>query len=192
GYITTPTNTYDMGIRQHATFNIWFNCKNFTAVRYLLSDTDDVPALQGMSMYTTATTGVLAASVYPNNHRITSTVSPVIGKDHLLTFVMNGANEYLYLDGVQIGTAELNEDIGSSASPFRIGTRGDLDNVVTRCATSDISLVSVYNRAFSLNEIQQLKIDPFQMFRPPFDLYLIGGVVIPGISGGQLIMIQEL
>ena len=51
---------------------------------------------------------------------------------------------------------------------------------------------SLYNRILSASEVQQLYIDPFQMFKPSFDLYLMGGVVVPGVSGGQVIMIGEL
>ena len=95
----------------------------------------------------------------------------------------------VYLNGISLTPASNNSTTPiTSATAMRIAGRpgtvwvellGKIDNVM------------IYNRALSAQEISQLYIDPFGMFKPAFDLYLIGGIVIPGISGGQVIMIGE-
>ena len=90
---------------------------------------------------------------------------------------------YIYAGDAGVGTyveSTYNLTIGAASyNPTLYGFDGLIDYVF------------FYHRALSPTEILNLYHSPFCMFKPSFDLYLIGGIVIPGVSGGQIIMIGE-
>jgi len=163
--VTLPLNAYDMGIRRHATFVLFFRIVNSVAEnRYMFSDYN---SSKGFAIRIDNAAGV-SFFVYPNNHRVTVAHTFVINRDYMLVGVMDGPNMYLYLDGVYLDSALLGEDIGDSISPIRIGVRGDLDGT----ASHIVHFGSIYNRALSASEIALLYLKPFCMFeRDPIELW---------------------
>ena len=97
--------------------------------------------------------------------------------------------EKCYVNGILVGTSTtaFAWDAAGLSSTWHWG---DI-NPSNYSASGRYDWISAYNRVLSASEVQQLYIDPSQMFKPSFDLYLMGGVVIPGVSGGQIIMIKE-
>lgn len=141
-------NAYDLGIRQHATFETWANVDDLINANNLISDWN---VNIGIFLRAEQTNGIPTFAVYPNNHRITATGYAVAPRTWFhLVGVMDGANMYLYKDGSLIGTTTLGEDIGSSSVNINIGTRGDGVGFVK----GSIGEVSIYNRALSAVEVQ--------------------------------------
>jgi hypothetical protein len=68
---------------------------------------------------------------------------------------MSSANMYMYLNGVQVGTSTLGEDIGNSANTLKIGSRGEGGTAGAAYGTGYASHVMIHNRALSAREIAQ-------------------------------------
>ena len=117
-----------------------------TGVAYLLSDYNTV----GMALRFNNSTSA-DFYVYGANHRITYTYAFVPNTWYHLVGVMDTANMYMYLNGVNVGSQTLAEDIGNSASTLKIGCRGD----ITGFGNQQVSNVQIYNRALSSSEVLQ-------------------------------------
>jgi hypothetical protein len=67
---------------------------------------------------------------------------------------MDGPTMYLYVNGVQVGSATLGEDIGPSGAPLRIGARGDIELApTTEFLTGSVGSAKVFARAMTAAEI---------------------------------------
>ncbi len=161
--IALPLSAYNLGIRRHATFAATCFVDNLDAARHLISDYSDP---NGFTIRIDPD-GAVIFYVYPNNHRITYNggLKPSIGEWFHIAGVMDGASMYLYLNGRNVATAGLGEDIGSSVSPIAIGQRGDLFNEASRGWSGNIANVLIDSRPLAPSEIQQLYTDPNAMFR---------------------------
>ncbi len=162
--IDLTTNAYDLGIRRHATFAGLIRATAGAAFHHpLISDWN---TSLGFNLRFDATSGRVLMYIYPNNHRATSANGLwELNTWYWLVGVMDGANMYIYLDGKQVATQTLGEDIGDSASPMRIGTRGDMDDPKN---TTDVSLLTIHDVALSAAQIRYLAPVPFG----PFHLWL--------------------
>ena len=153
--VSTPLNLYDMGIRRHATIATLFNAGVLNNRRYIFGD---FTASQGLAARINADE-TIDFFVYPGNHRIVTTATVTENQWSVLCAVLDGANMYLYLDGVQVGTQTLGEDIGDSGVTFKIGVRGDS----TDSFEGQIALTLVSARAWSASEVVDFNVDPFAM-----------------------------
>lgn len=153
-YIDLGSNTYDLGIRRHATFATHISWRDFSTTRSLGGDWND--SLGWSIRIDNATTMVFF--IYPNNHRITATVPTLVANQvYHVVGVMNGATMHLYLDGRQVGQAALNEDIGDSAETVKLGQRGD----GTSYLNGSIEDFLIYTRALNAQEVHKLATAPF-------------------------------
>ena len=117
---------------------------------------------------------------HPNIEELSATTSVELSPSSTcLTF--DGSNNKLALNGKI-------EDTGAATSTTAIdfvllGTR---DSSPNRTITAIFSLVFIYNRDLSANEIFALNTNPYQIFEPlfiPSSLIEVGGVTIPADSG---------
>jgi len=159
-WVDLHTNAYDLGIRRHATFYVLSKSNN-TAMSHWLSDYN---SLKGFTLRKEADE-TLTFYVYPNNHRINTTATIALGQWHCIVGVMDGANMYLYLDGLSVGSQTLGEDIGDSASSIKIGQRGDLDGPDAYGHTGPMALVGICNIAWNAARVRQFNDDPLAHLR---------------------------
>lgn len=154
-YIDFSQSSYDLGVRRNATFAGWVRRKNTTSTNVVLSDW---ASSNGFNLRTddnvTAT-----FYIYPNNHRITYTGTFTTGVWYHLAGVMDGATMYLYVNGVQVASETLGEDIGSSGSSLKIGTRSDLADGFSSAffdgaTIHSRSLSAMEMRAFYLEQVR--------------------------------------
>ena len=176
-------NIYDMlGIRRHATFVTWARVDKANIHNGLVSDYD---TSAGFNLK--ITNGNKAEFyVYPNNHRITDTVNYGTNIWHQLVGVMDGANIYLYKDGILVGTDTLGEDIGDSPGVLHFGQRGDGADETEGFQDH----VIIWNRALSASEIAQVYREPFCFMEPNWDMELYGWMIAPVVGAGQFININ--
>jgi hypothetical protein len=147
-YVATPNNAVEMGITRYATFSSWALVQNFATQRALLGDWN---ASLGFAIRTELNE-TTTFFVDPNDHRIDSVSGAVVGEWNHIVGTMDGANMYLYINGRQVGTQTLGEDIGSSAAKINIGIRGDLaDDFI-----GPIASTMIWNRALSVAEVRHL------------------------------------
>ena len=111
---------------------------------------------------------------------------------HLVVVFNKNGNGLFYFNGVvnDSGTALNNEVLSLTSNDLYFGIAPPAPDKLYE-ANITFDHIMIYNRALSASEIAYLYHSPFCMFKPSFDLYLIGGIVIPGVSGGQIIMIGE-
>jgi hypothetical protein len=152
--INLGVTSYTLGVRRSATFTGWIKSSDLTNAAYLISDYDQVGTPYGMTLRINNTTGS-DFYVYPNNHRITYTNTFAVNTWYHLTGVMDGPTMYQYVNGVQVGSATLGEDIGPGTQSLRIGARGDVVLSATGAGTSAVSVgsVKVLARAMTAAEI---------------------------------------
>ena len=95
-----------------------------------------------------------------------------------------------FIDGILDNTRDGDPtNVGStdSGQKLAIGTRGEDKGEYGKFF---LDYLYVYNRALSAQEVQQLYIDPFGMFRPNFDFFLYGAISV-GVSVSQFILIMN-
>ena len=138
-------NSYDIGLRRNATYMGWVYPLD-NASSYIISDWNGT----GMTLRTNNNTSA-DFYVYPNNHRITYAYNFTASVWYHLTGVMNGADMYMYLNGMIVGSQSLGEDIGSSPSTLKMSSRGD----GIGSNSSRVANVIVYNRTLTGPEILQ-------------------------------------
>jgi len=151
-YVVSTKNSVGLGITNQATYAVWANVSNFTNQAYLISDygTNAVGMTLRIDNATTA-----EFYVYPNNYRISYTTGTFnLGTWYHIAGVMNGSTMYLYVNGVQVGSTSLGNNIGNSANNLTLGERGDLISGSTFAGLLDD--VRVYNRALSSAELLAL------------------------------------
>ncbi|MHA1555088.1 MAG: LamG-like jellyroll fold domain-containing protein [Alphaproteobacteria bacterium] len=148
--VILPSNLYDLGIRQHGAVSCWaFGTTAGSTSDHIFGDWD---SSLGIALRQNGSSE-LVGFIYPNNHRITTSTNPFLQDvwNHVVA-VLDGANWYLYVNGVQVGTDTLGEDIGDPSVPMRIGDRGDgageLDGYIKD--------FRVYDRALSAKEVFDL------------------------------------
>lgn len=146
-YADLGRNVYSYGITRFATFAGWIKPTNAAAYgAYVLSDWNNL----GMTLRINNATST-DFYVYPNNHRVTASYTFTDNVWYYLVGVMDGANMYTYVNGVQVGTTTLGEDIGNSPSTLKIASRGD----GTGGCAQVTGHTTMYNRALSAAEIVQ-------------------------------------
>jgi hypothetical protein len=150
-YVDLGVNSYALGITRNATYSAWIKPTSNSAC-YGISDY----GTNGLGM-TLRTNSNASADfyVYPNNHRITYTYAFNANTWYNLVGVMDGANMYMYLNGVQVGSNTLAEDIGNSANTLKIGSRGEGGTAGAAYGIGYVSHVMVHNRALTSAEIFQ-------------------------------------
>jgi hypothetical protein len=136
-------SAYDLGIRRSATFSGWMMSNSGAA--YLLSDWDNL----GMTMRFNDLNSA-DFYVYAGNRRITAAYTFTVNTWYNFVGVMDGANMYMYINGVQVGTQILGEDIGASPRTLKIGGRGDYS---PPSSLQRVGSLQIYNRALSASEI---------------------------------------
>jgi hypothetical protein len=144
-------SSYDLGIRRSATYTGWVKGTATTSGAYVISDFYSV---YGMTLR--INNGFAGADfyMYPNNHRITYTNTFNTNTWYHLTGVLDGPTMYLYVNGVQVGSQTLGEDIGPSGAPLHIGSRGDIELApTTEYLIGSIGSVKVLARAMTAAEI---------------------------------------
>ena len=86
---------------------------------------------------------------------------------NLLLIVNSDTTEFLgYVDGIKEITLTTGS-VGNLANTFKIGR---VDDPTPRYFNGEIDLVSIYNRGFNAQQVQQLSINPFCMFAPSFEM----------------------
>ena len=136
-------SAYDLGIRRHATFSGWMMSNSGPA--YLLSDWDNLGMTLRFNDLNSAD-----FYVYGNNRRITAAYTFTVNVWYNIVGVMDGANMYMYINGVLVGTQTLGEDIGASPRTLKIGGRGDYS---PPSYLQRVGSLQIYNRALSASEI---------------------------------------
>jgi hypothetical protein len=150
-YVDLGINSYGLGLTRFATYSSWIKPTTNVAM-YGISDY----GTNGLGMTLRTNSNVSADFyVYPNNHRITYTYAFNANVWYNLVGVMNGANMYMYLNGVQVGTTTLGEDIGNSSNTLKIGSRGEGGTAGAAYGTGYASHIMLYNRALSASEINK-------------------------------------
>ena len=137
-------SAYDLGIRRSATFSGWMMSNSGAA--YLLSDWSDN---LGMTLRFNDLTSA-DFYVYASNRRITVSYAFTVNVWYNIVGVMDGANMYMYINGVLVGTQTLGEDIGASPRTLKIGGRGDYS---PPSLPQRVGSLQIYNRALSAAEI---------------------------------------
>jgi len=150
--VTSKGSSYDLGIRQNATYCVWIKPANVTGNKDIISDFNNVV---GMTLRCSGDD--LLAYVYPNNHRITK--ADVITTDWQFVCMTMDANVNIYHNGIFQGSVALGEDIGDGGT-LRIGSNAVGGNPFVGL----IGYASVFSRALSAAEIALLYYNPFPWF----------------------------
>lgn len=148
-YVVTTSNLYNMGIRRAATLECWvrLSLDSTSGINELISDWNSV----GVSLRA-YNTGSIEAFVYPNNYRATSATGVLTANANThVVAVLDTTTLKLYRNGAEVKSVALGGDIGSSASPLRIGMRADAN--LSTAAKGVIDEPAVYSRALSATEI---------------------------------------
>ncbi len=146
-YVDIGVDAYGLGIRRHATFAACVYPNTSGAYRNIMGDWQ---SQSGGFTIRIDDDDKLTFFVYPNNHRITTTATVTENAWNFIVGVLDGANMYLYLDGLQVGTQTLGEDIGDDAGTLKLGRRGDANHYFL----GFMSESSVHSRAFSPAQIR--------------------------------------
>lgn len=144
-YVDIGINAYNLGIRRSATFCGWMRSTTGGAA-YLVSDWNSV----GMTLSFNSSSST-DFYVYGANHRITYSYTFNTNQWYHLVGIMDGANMYMYINGVYVASQTLAEDIGSSGSTLKIGCRGDN----TSYSDQQVACLQIYNKALILPEVVQ-------------------------------------
>ena len=144
-YVDLGINAYGLGIRRAATFSGWL-MQTTGGSAYLISDWNGTGTTLRFNKPSSAD-----FYVYPNNHRITATYTFTQNVWYNIVGVMSYGIMYMYINGVQVGSNTLGEDIGDSPSTLKIGCRGDTAGISAQKAGN----VQVYNYALSSDQILQ-------------------------------------
>ena len=95
----------------------------------------------------------------------------------------------LYVDGdYRVDHTGASSDVTSTYNRIAFGMARDVSP--SFAYTGLIDNVMIWNRALTASEIQQLYIEPFGMFKNPFDWYWYGGIGAPAVGAGQVIFIN--
>lgn len=146
-YFNHGVNSYNLGVRSAASFCGWVKPTDTGGI-YILSDWN---ANQGMTLRTDSLTSITFYAYDGTDHRINIAYTFVIGQWYYIVAVIAGSTNYLYINGVLVGSVAFNAILGNSASTLKSGTRGDGTGGATGC----ISNVSMYTKALSQTEITQ-------------------------------------
>jgi len=169
-------NSFDLGIVRHATYMAWMTTTggpNETLISDFNSNIGMALRVENNDEYT--------AFVYPGNHRINTTGLSLAGWHHY-TLVLDGANMFGYVDGIEIGTQTLAEDIGDSAENIKIGSRGDESS--TNFLLGELQDIRIYLRAMQPAEVYFNYTVPMA----PFRLRSLAGIKSPvAITDAELI-----
>lgn len=143
-YVDLGISAYNLGITRYATFCGWLMRTSSDGAAYLISDWNGT----GMTLRFNNSSSA-DFYVYPNNHRITAGFTSTQNVWYHITGVMSYNSMLMYINGVQVGGATLQESIGNTASTLKIGARGD-GAAISPQKTGN---VHVFNKALSSIEI---------------------------------------
>lgn len=155
---------------QEWTFSLWVNFSNILTDLIILSSEATGGADEIIQLFMSSATG----SIRCYNDFNLATVGPVVTTGiwyHVaFSFSYSRQKAILFVDGKIVATDTSFTNPGSIIGLFRIGSYAH--SSASKCHNGQIDDVMIYNRALSASEVQQLYIDPFQMFyRPRIEIF---------------------
>ena len=178
-------NSYDLGIRNEASFCAWVKLDDITpaADQGIVSDWDSSVGFN--LMIDNSPQGGVTMYVYPDNTRASSAAGIIHEGWNFVAGTLDGTDLKIYHDGIYQAFDAINSDMGDSASTIKIGVRGDSSGPTKGL----IDYLTIHNRALSASEITRLYMDPFCMFRK--NKMALWYAAIPAVTAeGQVIIIM--